>query len=74
MGVGARPRRRGQDTIDVRALRGLLDNASHRVVARLLCPRRLEPRTAYTAFLVPTLEAARLSALGLPVNPRRSMR
>jgi len=57
------------DAIDVPTMQNLLDNASHQVVARLLCPRRLEQRTAYTAFLVPTLEGARLSALGLAVDP-----
>lgn len=58
----------GQDGIDVPGMRGLLDTASYRVVARLLCPRRLDQRTAYTCFLVPTLEAARQAALGLPVS------
>ena len=53
------------DQIDVPTLQNLIDNASHRVVARLLCPRRLDQKTAYTAFLVPTLEGARQSALGL---------
>jgi len=57
------------DNIDLGTLNGLLDNASHQVVARLLCPRRLDPRTAYTAFLVPALEAARLAALGQAVPP-----
>jgi hypothetical protein len=57
------------DSIDVPTLQGLLDNASHQVVARLLCPRRLDQTTFYTAFLVPTLEATRLSALGQSVDP-----
>ncbi|HEX3475963.1 MAG TPA: hypothetical protein VHT91_13145 [Kofleriaceae bacterium] len=57
------------DNIDLGAMQGLLDNASHQVVARLLCPRRLDQRTTYTAFLVPTLEAARLGALGQTVDP-----
>jgi len=57
------------DSIDVPMLQAILDDTSHHVVARLLCQRRLDQRTAYTAFLVPTLEAARLSALGQPVDP-----
>jgi hypothetical protein len=36
-------------------------------LARLLCPRRLAPNTAYTAFIIPTFELGRLAALGLDV-------
>ncbi|MEZ5122564.1 MAG: hypothetical protein R2736_13455 [Solirubrobacterales bacterium] len=32
--------------------------------SRLLCPRRLEPETAYRAFLVPAFDAGRLAGLG----------
>ena len=32
--------------------------------SRLLCPRQLEPNTAYHAFLVPTFETGRLAGLG----------
>jgi hypothetical protein len=32
--------------------------------ARLLCPRRLEPNTAYSLFLVPVFEAGRLRGTG----------
>jgi hypothetical protein len=59
----------GADGIDVETLKGIIDNESHRVVTRLLCPRRLDQQTAYTAFLVPALEAARLSVLGQSVAP-----
>jgi hypothetical protein len=59
----------GADNVDPAALTAILDGQSHRAVARLLCPRRLDATTAYTAFLVPTLEAARLAALGLDVDP-----
>lgn len=34
------------------------------VLSRLLCPRRLDPETAYTAFLVPAYEVGRLAGLG----------
>jgi len=38
------------------------------VISRLLCPRRLEPETAYTAFVVPAFEAGRLAGLGTDVT------
>ncbi len=37
-------------------------------VARIVCPRRLAPNTAYTAFLVPTFESGRLAGLGLDLT------
>lgn len=45
----------------------LLETEPHRLVARLLCPRKLTPRTAYTAVLVPALERARLRGLNQTV-------
>ncbi|MDJ0628352.1 MAG: hypothetical protein QNJ44_08850 [Rhodobacter sp.] len=36
---------------------------------RLLCPRKLKPKTSYHAFLVPAFESGRLSGLGLDPNP-----
>jgi hypothetical protein len=42
----------------------LLATQPHRVVSRLLAPRQLLPRTAYTAFLVPTFERGRQRGLG----------
>jgi hypothetical protein len=38
------------------------------VVSRLMCPRRLDPETGYTAFLVPAFEAGRLAGLGQDVS------
>lgn len=38
-------------------------------LSRLVCPRRLEPNTAYVACVVPTFEAGRLAGLGEPVTP-----
>ena len=38
------------------------------VISRLLCPRRLDPETAYTAFVVPTFEIGRQAGLGLDVS------
>lgn len=53
----------GEPSIDQAGALDLLDQQSHRILARLLCPRRLDSRTAYTAFLVPSLERARLAGL-----------
>ena len=44
------------------------ENAAHNV-SRLICPRRLEPRTNYVACVVPTFLAGAQAALGLtPVS------
>jgi len=42
----------------------LLKTAPQRIVSRLLAARRLDPRVAYTAFLVPTFERGRLAGIG----------
>ncbi len=41
-----------------------LNSAPGNVISRLICPRRLDPQTAYSAFLVPAYEAARLKGIG----------
>lgn len=46
----------------------LLDGQPHRTVARLVCPRLLEPRTPYVACLVPTFAAGAQAGLGEPVT------
>jgi hypothetical protein len=38
------------------------------VISRLLCPRRLDQATSYTAFLVPAFEIGRLAGLGNDVS------
>ncbi len=58
----------GESTVDEATALELLDHEPHRIVARLLCPRRLDPNTAYTCFLVPGLERARLAGLGQTVQ------
>ncbi|MBK9035473.1 MAG: hypothetical protein IPL61_30155 [Myxococcales bacterium] len=40
--------------------------APHRCLARLLCPRRLAPRTKYWVLLVPAFEVGRLAGLKQP--------
>jgi len=52
------------------ALEALLDANPDLANARLLCPRKLDQRTAYHAFLVPTFETGRLAGLGL--NPEEA--
>jgi hypothetical protein len=37
-------------------------------ISRVLCPRRLDPQTSYTAFLVPAFETGRQAGLGLDVS------
>jgi hypothetical protein len=46
------------------ALQQTLRQAPEKAVSRLLCPRRLRPYTAYTAFVVPTYRAGLQAALG----------
>jgi hypothetical protein len=41
-----------------------LNQNSNLGCSRLLCPRRLEPATSYTAFLIPAFERGRLAGLG----------
>jgi hypothetical protein len=50
-----------------KAVADRLDKDPKSVIARLLCPRRFKPRTAYTAFLVPTFERGALAGRGEPV-------
>ncbi|MEY2891258.1 MAG: hypothetical protein RJA98_1166, partial [Pseudomonadota bacterium] len=49
-------------------LRELLQQRPELCVSRLLCPRLLAPNTDYIACVVPTFEAGRLAALGLPLS------
>ena len=45
----------------------LLEAAPHNACARLLCPRRLDPKSSYFACLVPVFERGRLAGLGKAV-------
>ncbi len=47
------------------ALGEVLRTNADSACARLICPRRLRPGTAYEAFLVPAFETGRLAGLGL---------
>lgn len=46
-----------------------MEGGAARHFSRLLCPRRLEERKAYTLFLVPAYEAGRLVGLGSDDTP-----
>ena len=45
--------------------RNVLGKNRDHAYSRIVCPRRLEPKTGYHAFLVPSFESGRLSGLGL---------
>ncbi len=57
----------GRQTVTPDELASLLLSSPHLMISRLLCPRRLEPKTAYMAFVVPTFERGRLAGLGRDV-------
>ncbi len=63
------PCRQAADTVA-----GKLAADPTRSFSRLLCPRRLEERRAYTLFLVPAYEAGRLRGIGKEPRRNRSMR
>lgn len=46
----------------------VVTRAPHRCLSRLLCPRRLDPRTKYWVLLVPTFEVGRLAGLRSPLT------
>jgi hypothetical protein len=56
-------------TADGEPVDRLLDPGSNRNLSRLVCPRRLEPGTAYVCCLVPAFEAGRRTGLGLEPDP-----
>lgn len=53
---------------DAEAIQGqlgaVLDDNPDMAYSRILCPRKLEPQTAYHGFLVPVFESGRLAGLG----------
>ena len=58
------------DKLDPRATQALsqeMKQAPARNVSRLVCPRRLTPRTDYVACVVPATDGGRLRGLGQPV-------
>lgn len=57
------------DPLHHEALKQILKGSPERTLSRLLCPRRLDPNTAYYACLVPTYEVGRQAGLGEPLPP-----
>jgi hypothetical protein len=49
-------------------LENVLKNERHRVLSRLLCPRRLKPNQPHTAFLVPAFASGVAAGLGKPLT------
>jgi len=64
----------GVETIDSAQAAKLLDTEPPRLTSRLLCPRKLEPNTRYTAFLVPTYESGRRAGRRSGARPRLAAR
>jgi hypothetical protein len=54
-------------TPDLSALRSILRVDPDRGYSRLVSPRRLEPNTAYYAFVIPAFEVGRKAGLGEPI-------
>jgi hypothetical protein len=57
----------GGQNLSAADIEGVVANEPARAISRLMSPRRLEPFTAYTAFLVPTFERGRRAGSGEPV-------
>ena len=53
----------GAKTVTAAELATLLRMAPQRVISRILVPRRLDPRVAYVAFIVPSFERGRLAGV-----------
>jgi len=51
------------------AAQHVIDTAPDTACSRLLCPRKLKPKTAYHAFLIPAFESGRLAGLGRDPKP-----
>ncbi len=49
-------------------LAGTIATAPGSVISRLICPRRLDPESWYTAFVVPAFEIGRRAGLGIDVS------
>ena len=52
----------------VDALENLLRQNPDHALSRLVCPRKLNPTTAYHAFLIPSFEVGRLAGLNQPTT------
>lgn len=55
----------GETTVSEAKAAELLASDGHRVVARMLAPRRMKPRVSYTAFVVPSFQRGVAAGMGL---------
>ncbi len=51
------------------AAQNVIATAPDTACSRLLCPRKLKPKTGYHAFLIPAFESGRLAGLGRDPHP-----
>lgn len=56
-----------KEDISEEELIDIIKNNPHRAVSRLMCPRRLQPKTLYNAFLVPAYKLGWAAGLDTPV-------
>lgn len=56
-------------TRTAQAAQNVINTARDTACSRLLCPRKLKPKTGYHAFLIPAFESGRLAGLGRDPNP-----
>lgn len=54
--------------LGAKMVRHILKHSPHKAVCRLMCPKRLETQTRYTAFVVPTYKLGLEAALGRKLN------
>ncbi|HMJ46129.1 MAG TPA: hypothetical protein VK498_02305 [Ferruginibacter sp.] len=50
------------------AITNLIQQNPDHAYSRIVCPRKLETKIGYHAFLIPTFESGRLAGLGLPLD------
>lgn len=58
----------GRKSVTPAEAAALFANEPHSLLARILCPRQLQPKQAYRAFLVPAFERGRRAGLGQAVD------
>ncbi len=61
---GIHPKDEAEKNQAITGLGDLISKQPNRSCSRILCPVKLQPETAYHAFLIPTFEQGRLAGLG----------
>ena len=51
------------------AAQNVINTARDTACSRMLCPRKLKPKTGYHVFLIPAFESGRLAGLGIDPKP-----